>query len=164
MRAHRRLTLLLASATLFPAAGAAQELSRSGWTIVPSLGFGTVRVNHSWNSGGAEAAFDVEYGGTDWRADAFTSLRGLGVGCSESCFEGGPAFALGAARSVGALWVGGGAGTMKQHGSWRFFPYGRVSFDAEPVRLDLRVEWPQQDGSGVYFPILVGFPIGFVAR
>jgi hypothetical protein len=167
MRASRRrlavgtrLFVIVACAALFPSGASAQDEAGPAWAIVPSLGFGTVRVNESWNSGGAEAALDVEYGDSDWRAGGFASLRGIGVGCSESCFEGGPAFALGAARSVGALWLGGGVGTMKQHGSWRFLPYGRISFDAAPLRVDLRIEWPQQDGSGVYLPLLIGMPIG----
>jgi hypothetical protein len=154
------LTLMLAGAALLPSAASAQRDAGRGLAVVPALGFGTVRVNGGWNSGGAEAALGVEYAGADWRADGFGSLRGIGVGCSESCFDGGPAFALGASRSVGALWLGGGAGTMKQHGRWRFLPFGRISVDAARLRLDLRIEWPQQDGSGVYFPLMVGIPIG----
>ena len=126
---------------------------------MPWLGFGMVRAGESWNSGGLEAALELEYGDASWRGSALASERGVGVGCSEACFEGGPAFAIGAARSIGDLWIGAGAGTMHQHGGWRFLPYGRISVDAARARLDLRIELPQQDGSGTYFPLLVGLPL-----
>jgi hypothetical protein len=127
---------------------------------VPWLGFGIVHSGESWNSGGLEAAVELVYEAADWRLSAYASERGVGVGCSEACFEGGPALAAGASRSMGGgLWLGGGAGAMHQHGRWRFLPYGLLSVDAARVRLDLRIELPQQDGSGVYFPILVGLPL-----
>ena len=81
------------------------------------------------------------------------------MGCSEACFEGGPPVAAGVSRSLGALWLGSGAGMMEQFGEWRLPPYGRISLDAAPFRFDLRVELPQHSGSGVYLPILIGIPI-----
>jgi hypothetical protein len=93
-----------------------------------------------------EAALELEYGGTDWRWRGYGSVRGSGVGCSPACFDGGPAVAIGSSRSVGALWLGGGAGMMKQFGEWRLLPLGRVSVDAAPFRFDTRVELPQWSG------------------
>jgi hypothetical protein len=122
------------------------------------LGLGVVR-DGDWGSGGMEAAIELEYAGTGWRWSGYGSLRGLGVGCGEACFDGGPALAVGGSRSVGVLWIGGGAGVMRQFGEWHLLPYGRASLDAAPFRIDLRVELPQGDGLGVYVPVLVGFPI-----
>src|SRR5688572_28091728 len=103
------IATLIGAAT--PSGAAAQGAPPAGWSLVPLLGFGTVRVNDSWNSGGMEAALELEYGGAAWRASSSASLKGLGVGCSESCFEGGPALALSGSRSLGRLWIGVGAGT-----------------------------------------------------
>jgi hypothetical protein len=137
----------------------AQTGPHRSWAVVPLLGFGVVR-DEGWQSAGMEAAVELEYGGTDWRWSGYGSLRGLGVGCSHVCFDGGPAVAIGGSRSVGALWIGGGAGIMKQFGEWRLLPYGRISQDAAPFRFDMRVELPQWSGLGVYLPILIGIPIG----
>jgi hypothetical protein len=123
------------------------------------LGMGVVRESGGWNSAGAEAALELEYGGAAWRWSGYASLRGLGVGCSHACFDGGPAAALGVARSLGPLWLGGGVGVMDQLGRSRVVPYGRLSLPVARFRLDLRVERTRQTGSDVYFPLLVGFPI-----
>src|SRR5687768_9898721 len=120
---------LLLHGALVPTAASAQMEPQRSRALVPLLGFGMVR-DGGWGSAGMEAAVDLEYGGTDWRWSGYGSLRGLGVGCSHACFNGGPAVAIGGARSVGALWIGGGAGIMKQFGSWRFIPYGRISLEA----------------------------------
>lgn len=152
------LPLLLGAAVLPEKASAQTEPHRS-WAVVPLLGFGVARRNGNWESAGAEAAVDLEYGGPGWRWSGYASLRGLGVNCSEACFDGGPAVAIGGSRSVGALWIGGGAGVMRHFGAWRLLPYGRISIDAAPVRFDARVELPQASGLGVYLPILVGIPI-----
>lgn len=149
---------LLAAAGVPPTASAQTEPQRS-WAVVPWLGFGVVRDNGDWGSAGAEAALELEYGGAGWRWSGYASLRGLGVACSVACFTGGPALAIGASRSVGVLWIGGGAGVMKQFGAWHPLPYGRISLDAAPFRIDLRVELPQESGQGVYLPLLVGIPI-----
>ena len=154
------LTLLLALAAAAPAAASAQVERGPAWTVVPMVGFGfVVEENGSRNSGGLEAAVDLEYGDARWRGGAYGSWRGLGVSCSHACWEGGPAVAAGASRALGRLWLGGGVGTMKQRNEWLFVPYGRVSVDVAPVRLDLRVELPQDEGSRVYLPLLVGFPV-----
>ena len=153
------LTLLPILPVVTPASVLAQEDARRAWTVVPLVGFGVVRVNESWNSAGMEAAVDLEYGGMAWRGNGYASVRGIGVGCSHTCFDGGPAVGIGASRSIGAVWIGGGLGVMKQLGQWRLSPYGRISLDVAPLRFDLRIEFPQHTGSGVYFPILVGIPI-----
>ena len=164
MRAIRRPAfwpcpaLLAASIAMTPNSAAAQEERTDTWAIVPSMGFGMVRVGESRNSAGMELAVDVEYGGAAWRADAFASLRGLGVGCSHSCFDGGPALAAGVSRSLGRVRLGGGMGTMNQLGDWFLLPYGRISVNAAALRFNLRVEFPQDD-SGVYFPLLIGIPL-----
>jgi hypothetical protein len=145
--------MAVAPATVF-----AQMEPHRSWAVVPLLGFGAVR-DGDWESAGMEAAVELEYGGTDWRWSGYGSLRGLGVGCSHACFDGGPAVAIGGSRSVGALWIGGGAGIMKQLGEWRLLPYGRISLDAAPFRFDMRVELPPWSGSSVYLPILIGIPI-----
>ena len=123
------------------------------------LGFGALLVNETLGSAGMETAVALEYGDSDWRATSFASLRGLGVSCSHACFTGGPALALGAARSVGEVWIGAGVGIMKQFDEWRLLPYGRIALDVAPLRLEVRVEDPQHRGSGVYIPFLVGLPI-----
>lgn len=153
------LALLLIQTALTPVAAWAQTEPDRRWSLVPELGFGATRVNGGWNSAGLEAAVDLEYGGTNWRGNAVASLKGVGVGCSHACFEGGPAVAVGVSRSLGAFWVGGGAGVMRQFGTWRPYPYGRIFIDATPFRLELRAEFPQHTGSGVYIPVLVGMPI-----
>lgn len=175
----RRPTLLppawmpvLLGLALLPAAasGQAPEPHRS-WAVVPMLGFGVVR-DGEWGSAGMEAALELEYGGSDWRWNGHGSVRGLGVSCSHAraatevstCFDGGPAVAVGGMRSLdalslGALWIGAGAGVMKQFGEWRLVPYGRISLDAAPLRIETRVEFPQFDGMGPYVPILIGIPI-----
>jgi hypothetical protein len=48
---------------------------------------------------------------------------------------------------------------MKLFTRWRMLPFGRISFDAHPVRNDVRGEFPQFAGLGVYVPVLVGVPI-----
>jgi hypothetical protein len=146
-------------AAAIPTAALAQDDARRAWTVVPLLGFGVVRINESWNSAGMEAAIDLEYGGTAWRGNGYASVRGVGVSCSHACFDGGPAVGIGASRSVGAVWIGGGLGVMKQLGQWRLSPYGRISLGRAPLRFDFRVEFPQHIGSGIYFPVLVGVPI-----
>jgi len=155
------LALLIATTAADPAAVSAQSEPQRAWAVVPYVGFGVVSRNERWNSAGMETAIDVEYGGAHWRWSGSGSVKGLGVGCSHVCFEGGPAVALGGARSVGALWIGGGAGVMKQFDVWRLLPYGRVGLDAASLRFEMRAELlPRQIGSGAYFPIMVGFPIG----
>ena len=149
---------VLLSVALEPAVVSAQTAPQRSWAIVPLLGFGVVR-NGGWGSAGMEAAIELEYGGTGWRWSGYASQRGVGVGCSHACFDGGPAVAVGGSRSVGAVWIGGGAGVMKQLGEWRLLPYGRISLDLPPFRFDLRVELPQWNGSGPYLPILMGIPI-----
>lgn len=149
---------LLAIAVL-PAAASAQTEPARAWAVVPLLGFGVVRDNGQWGSAGMEAAVELEYGGTDWRWSGHGSLRGVGVGCSHACFDGGPAVAIGGSRSIGALWIGGGASAMKDFGRWRLQPYARLSLDAAPFRFDMRVELPREHGLSVYLPILVGMPI-----
>ena len=153
------LTLLVLGA-LAPDPASAQIGGRPGWSVVPALGFGVVRVNDSWNSGGMEAGVEVGYGGPTWGWDAYGSMNGLGVACSHVCFDGGPALTTGPSVGIGRLQIGAGAGAMKQFGSWRLLPYGRVSLLRGPLRFDLKVEVPQQDGVGVYFPLMVGVPIG----
>ena len=155
------LALAIACIAGAPSPAAAQAEPVRAWTVVPWLGFGVVRAGESWNSGGMEAAVELSYERAGrWRASAWASERGIGVGCSEACFEGGPAFAVSAARGIGrSFWLGAGAGTMHQHSRWRFVPFGRATWDADRVRLDFRIERPQQDGSGVYFPLLVGLPL-----
>lgn len=153
------VSLLILGAAVMPAALSAQAEPNQGWAVVPWLGFGVVRDNGGWQSGGMEAAVDLEYGGTRWRWSGYASQRGLGVGCSHSCFEGGPALALGGSRSIGPLWIGGGAAVMKRHGAWSLFPYGRVSLDTGRVRWAMRLELPQED-VGIYVPIMIGIPIG----
>src|SRR5688572_6061446 len=113
------LALLPTLPMVIPAAASAQDDARRAWTVVPFLGFGVVRVNQSWNSASMEAAVDLEYGDTAWRGNGCGSVRGIGVGCSHTCFDGGPAVGIGASRSVGKAWIGGGLGVMKQLGQWR---------------------------------------------
>ena len=167
---RRRSPFLWARLILFltllvvPAAASAQDDAGAAWKVVPLLGFGVVRVNESWNSAGMEAAAHIEYGGTAWRGNGYASVRGVGVSCSHTCFDGGPAVGIGASRSVGAVWIGGGLGVMKQLGQWRLSPYGRISLGAAPLRFDVRIEFPQHTGSGVYFPILMGIPISLSTR
>lgn len=159
------LGCLAALAAALPAAPIAAQDARRTVTIVPALGAGVVRSNGSWNSAGVEAALDVGFRLASWRLDGYASVRGIGVGCSEACFEGGPALAAGVSRllggrPLGGVWLGAAAGAMHQHGRWRFVPQGRVTLDRARVRVELRVELPQQEGSGVYVPLLVGIPIG----
>jgi len=149
---------LLLNVAVVPAMASAQTEPHRTWAVVPLLGFGVVR-DGDWESAGMEAAVELEYGGTGWRWSGYGSLRGLGVNCSEACFDGGPAVAIGGSRSVGALWFGGGVGLMKHFGEWRLLPHGRISLDAAPFRFDMRVELPPWNGTGVYLPILVGIPI-----
>jgi hypothetical protein len=151
------LPVLLGLAAV-PAALSAQTEVEGHWTAVPLLGFGVVR-DGGWGSGGMEAALELGYERAGWGWSGYGSLRGLGVGCSHACFDGGPALAMGVSRSVGAIWIGGGMGAMRQFGEWHALPYGRVSLDAAPLRLDLRVEFPRRSGPGVYMPILVGIPV-----
>ena len=153
------LALLVTCIAVLPAQASAQAAPARAWAVVPLLGGGRVREEGGWNSAGAEAALELEYGGANWRGSAYASQRGLGVGCSEACFDGGPAFAVGVARSFGPLWLGGGAGVMKDFGRWTRFPYGRASIHASRFRFDVRVELPEDDRSNVYVPILVGIPI-----
>jgi hypothetical protein len=141
-----------------PAALSAQMEDERDWTAVPLLGFGVLR-DGGWGSGGVEAALELGYRRSGFRWGGLGSLRGLGVSCSHACFDGGPALALSMSRSVGPLWIGGGMGAMKQLGEWRALPYGTVSLDAAPLRLDLRVEFPRRGGPGPYLPILVGIPL-----
>jgi hypothetical protein len=126
--------------------------------VVPLLGFGVVR-DGDWGSAGLETAVELEYGRRDWRWSGYASVRGIGVGCSHDCFDGGSALALGALRSVGALWLGGGAEVMRQRDSTRLTAYARLSIDAAAFRVDVRVEAQPAEGAGVYIPILVGIPI-----
>jgi hypothetical protein len=153
------LWLLLALVALLPARASSQESAPAAWAVVPLLGAGVTRENDSWGSAGVEAAVELEYGGQRWRGGSYGSWRGLGVGCSERCLEGGPAVGIGASRSVGGLWIGGGALAMKQSAEWQVVPFVRVSMDAQPLRLDLRIELPRSYQRGLYVPILVGFPI-----
>jgi hypothetical protein len=152
------LALLVTCAGVWAPEASAQEPERA-WAVIPMLGGGRVREEGGWNSAGAEAALELEYGGSGWRWSGYASQRGLGVGCSESCFDGGPAFAAGIARSFGRLWLGGGAGVMKDFGAWRRFPYGRASFHASRFRFDVRFELPDDGRSNVYIPILIGIPL-----
>jgi hypothetical protein len=151
------LTVVFAAAVL-PAKAAAQTEVRPAWAIVPLVGLGAARDNDTWGSGGAEVALDVEYGGAAWRGSASGSIRGLGMSCSEGCIDDGAAVALGASRSLGVLWIGGGVGFMRYR-EWHLRPYGRISLDAAPVRFDVRVELPRQRGRSVYVPVLIGIPI-----
>lgn len=152
------LLLVLGNAMVPTLLGAQTEASPA-WAIVPFVGFGAVVENGDVESAGMEAALDIEYGGTRWRLNGYSSLRGLGVSCSHACFDGGLALAVGASRWLGAVWIGGGIGAMKQLGEWQLLPYGRLSLDSTPIRFDVRVELPQGSGQGVYIPILVGFPL-----
>ena len=149
---------LLLNLAVVPATLSAQTEVAPHWTAVPLLGFGGVR-DGGWGSGGMEAALELGYERAGWRWSGYGSLRGLGVGCSHACFDGGPAFAMGVTRSVGAIWIGGGLGAMRQFAAWHALPYGKVSLDAAPLRLDLRVEFPRRSGLGVYMPVLVGIPL-----
>jgi len=155
------LALVITCTALTSRDAAAQDEPVRAWTVTPWVGFGVVHAGESWNSGGMEAAIELTYERAGrWRASGYASERGIGVGCSEACFEGGPAFAVSAAQGIGrSFWIGAGAGTMHQHGRWRFVPFGRATWDADRVWLDFRIERPQQDGSGVYFPLLVGLPL-----
>jgi hypothetical protein len=128
------------------------------WTVVPLLGFGVVDEN-GWRSAGAEAGLDIEHGDSDWRGVAHVSVIGLGLGCSEACFDGGPALTIGFLRSIGALWLGAGAGAIKQPGGWHSLPYGHIALDAAPIRLDLRIELPRRHESRLYIPALIGIPL-----
>jgi hypothetical protein len=161
--AHRSLSwrwLPLLLVAVAPATASAQTDPQRTWAVVPSLGLGVVRRNGQWGSAGLEAALDLEYARNGWRWGAYGSIRGVGVGCSEGCFEDeGATVAMGGSRSVGRVWIGGGAGVMKRFGEWRLAPYGRISVDAAPVRLDLRIELPREGGVSVYAPFLVGIPV-----
>jgi hypothetical protein len=55
--------------------------------------------------------------------------------------------------------MGGGIGAMRQFREWRPLLFGRISLDAAPFRLDLRVELLRGSGPGVYVPMLVGIPV-----
>jgi hypothetical protein len=140
-------------------AGIRAQTAPRAWALVPMLGFGVVTDHGNVGSAGVETALELENGGSGWRWSGYASLRGIGVGCSEACFDGGPALALGGSRSIGPLWIGGGAGAMKLFGRWRTLPFGRISLDWRRVRFDVRAEFPQFAGLGVYVPILVGVPI-----
>jgi hypothetical protein len=153
------LGVIVLHIVLAPVVASAQAEPQRRWAVVPLVGFGVTHVDASWNSAGLEAAIDLEYGGSAWRGSGYASIRGVGVSCSHACFDGGPALAVGASRSIGAVWIGGGAGIMKQFGTWRLSPHGRISLDAAPFRFEFRVEFPQHTGSGVYLPILVGVPL-----
>jgi hypothetical protein len=141
-----------------PVRATAQVEPDRAWAVVPLLGGGRVSEGGNWRSAGAEAALELEYGGSDWRGSAYASQRGLGTSCSEGCFDGGPAFAAGIARSLGPVWLGGGTGAMKQFGRWRQIPFGRASFHASRFRFDVRVETPQDGRTDAYVPILIGIP------
>lgn len=151
--------LALLGHALIPAMGYAQVTPPRTWTVVPLLGFGAVLDNGNLESAGMESALDIEYGGTRWRWSGYSSLRGLGVGCSHACFDGGPAVTIGVSRSLNALWIGGGVGGMRQLGAWHVLPYGRLSLEAAPFRLDVRLELPPGTGQGIYVPLLIGFPV-----
>jgi hypothetical protein len=151
------LPVALAMAIGAPVVGAQTE-PQGGWVVIPSLGFGVVR-DGDWGSAGMEVALEGGYERAGWRWSGYGSLRGLGVGCSHACFDGGPAIAVGVSRSFGALWIGGGAGVMKQLAEWHTLPYGRISLDAAPVRFEARIELPSNVGGGVYVPVLIGIPL-----
>lgn len=151
-------TLLVTLAVAIPSGGAAQADAARGWTVTPMLGFGVVH-DGDWRSAGMEAALELGYGGDAWRLTGHGSQQGLGVTCSHACWGGGPAFAVGGARSVGSFWLGAGVGLMRQFGEWRPAPWAGVSFDTEPFRIDMRVEFPEADGARIYLPVLLGYPI-----
>lgn len=158
------LPLLLGAAVLPPAA-AAQTDAGPTWSVVPLVGFGVLRRNGGWDSAGMEAGVDIEHANTRWRGYGSAALRGVGVSCSHGgCLDGGPAAAIGGARSVGKLWIGGGTGIVKHAGHWRWLPYGRLSLDAAPFRLDMRAERSPVAGSSIHLPILIGFPISMFPR
>lgn len=159
MTIFRAGLLVLCLASLVPPTASAQTEGERSWSVVPLLGFGAVGDHGNWGSAGVETALDVGYGGGAWRWSGYASLRGIGVGCSAACFDGGWAFAGGASRSVGPLWIGAGAGAMRQLGQWHFLPYARISLDAARFRFDVRVELPRQTGVGVYVPALIGMPL-----
>lgn len=152
------LTLGILTAAALPTPACAQTVPEPGWAVVPMLGFGLVR-DGAWGSAGMEAAVELEYGAEAWRGSGYVSQRGIGVGCSHACFDGGPALALGGSRSLGPLWVGGGAGVMKDFGEWRLVPFGRISVDAAPFRVDVRVELARESGWDLYLPVLIGLPL-----
>ena len=144
---------------MLPRAGSAQAQPQRAFSVVSLLGFGVVS-DGDWSSVGLEAALDLVYGGTDWQWSVYGSWRGLGVGCSEACFDGGPALAVGVSRSIGRFWLGAGAGAMHEFGRWRPLPYARISVERAPFRIDLRVELPQEEvGGGVYLPLLLGYAL-----
>ena len=160
---------LMLQVAAVPAKASAQAGSSRTWALVPMLGFGVLRDGGSWGSAGAEAALDIQYGGTRWRWNAYGFIQGVGVGCSSAdlqpgatasgCFDGGPGVAIGGARSVGPFWVGGGVGATNQHDPWRLRPFVRVSLDARPFRFDLRADVSRGTGSRLYLPLLVGIPL-----
>jgi hypothetical protein len=98
---------------------------------VPLLGFGALG-DGDWSSTGVELALDLSYGGTEWRGTAYGSWRGLGVGCSEVCFDGDLRSQSACPDPIGHLWLGGGAGAMHDFGRWRRLSYARISLDGKP--------------------------------
>jgi hypothetical protein len=158
-RIHAVAVTFLLAALVPRAAWAQTEAGGARWSVVPLVGFGALIQNGGWGSAGMEGALEVEYGGSAWRSGGFASLRGIGVGCSEACFDGGPAVAASLSRSVGTVRLGGGVGVMKQLQRWAWVPLARVSVDAAPMRWELRVEWPRHRGAGVYVPLLAGVPV-----
>ena len=143
--------------------GSAQAPAGRALTVAPSLGFGVLRRNGDWESGGVEASLELGYGDARLRWLAQGSLRGVGVDCSDGCSDGGWGFSVGALRSVGRVWLGGGAGLADQFGDWQLQPQGRIVFDVGRVELQLRLEVPLEAG-GVYLPILIGFRLPPTSR
>ena len=157
MRARARLAFLFAVAA--PTTAAAQPDEPRGWALVPSLGFGFVEENRDWRSGGAEAGVELEYGHDAWRWSGQASVRGLGLGCSEGCYGGGPAIALGVSRALGPVWAGAGAAVIEHVEEWHPLPFGRLAVDRGPARFELRVEVPRLSAINVYLPIVLALPI-----
>jgi len=153
----RALSLLAAALLLGPDAVPAQAPSGS-WGLVASLGGGTVRDGRDWSSGGMEVGLGLEVLGEAWRGRVAASLRGVGVGCSHACVDGGWGASVGLSRRLLGLHPGMGVAYSDQFGEWQAHPFVGLASEWRALIAELRAEFPREAG-GAYVPLVLSLRI-----
>ena len=158
MQGCRRFVLIAVSAILLlqvPTPGGAQHRATTTVEITPSGGLGPIIDHGNLVSWSANLLVEVAVTRSHSRWSLFSSVRGFGAACADSCDLSGEGVGLGVERLVGGVGIGGGLGVLRQSGAWYWQPVATISVSRGLLRTQLRVETPQ-GGFGVNMPLLVG--------
>ena len=124
------------------------------WKVVPSAGAGVVLIRRRRDRSTLNRQVEVKLRLGGWRLAPFASARETGILCGDGCTHAWAA-GVGAERLMGWVWLGVGAGGLKQSGDWHFQPHVAISVEGRHLQLQVRAE-KACGMRGLYMPVLIG--------